>query len=648
MAIDDKIQQLDQRIGNLLRQALEDLREQVGRRMSEQLSQQLAEVGERLPDNLVVADHVQPLLSEARAEGRGEGSAAVRDGLIELDHARSQAEVLNALLDQAGAFSSRAALFLIRDGRADGWSGRGFQGSAEIGDIQIELASDEAWGRLVAAASAITLSAGECGHLCSRLESPLPTSGVLIPLVLRDRTAAALYADHLPGEGLDIAALQVLTFVAAQSIETLPFRERDRTSTLALDAEATGGTPAVVPIPAPPVEAWEAAEPEPQAEPAGPQAEEPDEDEDAEAFEVETYETEDEAEDEAEESAEEEISLEPEASDETGLDAEVELEEDAAASFDTIEPEEPQAFEAEEPEALDGDTALTGAETAESQIVWVSETVTESFDAVAATADTEEEEVAPAQETTDGSLAWEAEEPEEDDVEVAEETPELVADGPKLEWEEVEELEEPEDSEPEDIAAAEPAVSMDPSSLTTMQFDSSVVQGADSGEVSVAQSFDADETMLLSKAPPPMVPPPAPEPVAEEDAGDETHPGGPVAEGFPPRPGKPSEVAPPSDIDGPGWAFADRPKPATAEDELHEKARRLARLLVSEIKLYNEEQVEEGRRNRDIYDRLKEDIDRSRQMYDDRVDERVRSTNDYFYQELVRTLAAGDPQALGI
>jgi hypothetical protein len=84
------------------------------------------------------------------------------------------------------------------------------------------------------------------------------------------------------------------------------------------------------------------------------------------------------------------------------------------------------------------------------------------------------------------------------------------------------------------------------------------------------------------------------------------------------------------------------------DETLHEEARRLARLLVSEIKLYNEEQVEEGRKKKDLYERLKEDIDRSRQIYEERVDPRVIQTSDYFYQELVRILAAGDARALGI
>jgi hypothetical protein len=80
----------------------------------------------------------------------------------------------------------------------------------------------------------------------------------------------------------------------------------------------------------------------------------------------------------------------------------------------------------------------------------------------------------------------------------------------------------------------------------------------------------------------------------------------------------------------------------------HDEARRFARLLVSEIKLYNEGKVEQGRKNKDLYERLKEDIDRSRQMYDERIPEEVRKSTNYFYDELVRILADGDTGALGL
>ena len=83
------------------------------------------------------------------------------------------------------------------------------------------------------------------------------------------------------------------------------------------------------------------------------------------------------------------------------------------------------------------------------------------------------------------------------------------------------------------------------------------------------------------------------------------------------------------------------------ERRLHNDARRFARLLISEIKLYNEQKVAEGRAEHDLYDRLREYIDRSREMYDKRVKAEVASRYDYFHGELVNTLAEGDVSKLG-
>ncbi|MEO8041341.1 MAG: hypothetical protein ABI646_01910 [Acidobacteriota bacterium] len=83
------------------------------------------------------------------------------------------------------------------------------------------------------------------------------------------------------------------------------------------------------------------------------------------------------------------------------------------------------------------------------------------------------------------------------------------------------------------------------------------------------------------------------------------------------------------------------------ERRLHNDARRFARLLVSEIKLYNEQKVNEGRNASDLYDRLREAIDRSREMYDKRVQPQVAAKFDYFHYELVSNLAEGNDTKLG-
>jgi hypothetical protein len=88
------------------------------------------------------------------------------------------------------------------------------------------------------------------------------------------------------------------------------------------------------------------------------------------------------------------------------------------------------------------------------------------------------------------------------------------------------------------------------------------------------------------------------------------------------------------------------PKDETAKK--HDEARRFARLLVSEIKLYNERAVLEGREHSNLYERLRDDIDRSRQMYEERIPQDVRSSSNFFYEELVLILADGRPEVLGL
>ena len=77
------------------------------------------------------------------------------------------------------------------------------------------------------------------------------------------------------------------------------------------------------------------------------------------------------------------------------------------------------------------------------------------------------------------------------------------------------------------------------------------------------------------------------------------------------------------------------------------KAKRFAKLLVDEIRLYNQAKVAEGRQKHDLYDRLKEDIEKSRITYDKRYGKTVAASADYFTNELIRVLADSDVTLLG-
>ncbi|HYO13566.1 MAG TPA: hypothetical protein VE685_10270 [Thermoanaerobaculia bacterium] len=562
MSLSEKVQQLNREIGATVERALSDLRREVSERLrasSDEVLRRIEELAPELPGSFLRHEDFAPVSEELSATARRSAFGELRDALSAVDRARSQSEILTALLSEAGRYASRAALLLTRPGEIRGWAGRGFgDADAALSNVAVDTSSNGSWGRLAQGQGTVRLSAADCAELCSRLEAPLPREGVLVPLVLRDRVAAALYADRLGDDALAVEALQILTYTAAQAIESLPFRERASTPTLALEDETPAGqggaepaasAAAAAPAPAE-VPEESAAAPPPVEEPAQPETGA------SQVGATQALESAPQAEVEAQEVQEIEVEAEPEPW--------------------TVEPEpwrtEPAAMVAEP-------------------------SPSESW-------------AAPASNRTEQLPSL------RDEEQVA--APAGFAGGMEAEVPRYPRSVEPEPAAPVAFSGTSPEATV------------------------LLQRPNLQAAAPAPEPPPlrPVAPPATVETAASSFDALRTAPLG--AAGTP-------EVRPPSGVDGPGWAFATTRVPVSPSDEtLHEEARRLARLLVSEIKLYNEEQVEEGRRNRDIYERLKEDIDRSRQMYEERVDPRILRSTDYFYQELVRILAAGDSRALGI
>jgi hypothetical protein len=95
-----------------------------------------------------------------------------------------------------------------------------------------------------------------------------------------------------------------------------------------------------------------------------------------------------------------------------------------------------------------------------------------------------------------------------------------------------------------------------------------------------------------------------------------------------------------------GAAGGPVPGVSIPDEKLNAEARLAARLLVSEIKLYNEQEVGTGRAAADLYTRLQKQIDQGRDAYRQRIDAKA-VKRDYYHEELVRVLADGDAARLG-
>lgn len=667
-----------------LQQGIEQLRAIVGQqlhRSQETVSGFLQQLSAELPEWLSPGGSAAELAAQARAEGRREGWLQLRDALAVLDRSTQvekgrQQQVLAALLEECGHFAERAMLFLLRGEQLVGWGGFGFAAEelAAVRGRALPSTPADAWHVAVEGGSCAALNEEECARLCQSFGATPGIAGVAVPLVLRDRVAALLYADRREvGGTLELAALQVLVWAAAQTIEVLPFRQRSVTGTLLGDQPAAAPValearprPALeeVPVEDVPVEAVAV------------------EDVPVEAVSVEAVSVEDGPAEPAEEvPAIEDGPAEPEpalaAAPEPTFVAEPEVEAVADYEEAVLEAEPVAEVAAAEPEVA--------APEAYEPPVYEAPPVEPEPEVVPVVP----ERLAPAA----PPVVLEPEELVARPVDAGDETGELEV---ATEDSETSKLF---DAEPETVTSGtvEPRASEagpEASPLSTMRWDAGNFQAqleraglasappsppapppapvAEEGgalETASAMEFEPpaappsppvpsrDATVLMSRPEIPKPPAPAAPPVVadaseapttETPAAEATGGGGLFGGAEASKDGKPVQVAPPQDVEGPGRAFAGPPAASSELDAKRQRARRLARLLVSEIKLYNEEQVEEGRRLGNIYSLLKEDIDRSRQMFNERTDNEVRTGTDFFHEELVRMLAGGDSAVLGI
>lgn len=619
---------LESRIRTRFDAAVADLRREYESRLRRSSDEMLAALGDVRPAADPLAGLEAPELEPPTGgASRAEAFAALLALVRALDRAKTQGAALEALLDGARGFcgdAGRAAVLLVRAEGLVGWGGAGFDGDPIAGR---ELAWD---GDLLAGLSegrgVRRLDAADARRLAERLglTSP-PSAAALVPLVLRDQVAAALYVDARAADALELEGLQLLVAATADRIELQALTERAFSPTLYLVDQAPmgglplwgaigGGAAAADAYPAEP------AEPAPIAEPAPPPVWTP-------AVPAPAWQPPRPPEPEPEPAA----PLAAGRSQVEGLFAVAEPEPfEAALPAPPMRPISPlpsmqsmpstpsieEAIEEQEPAREEPASTLEDS-------LWGAESAVDAgpagFDMVSEPADEPAPPPAFAEPPLgDATVRIPIFRPEPT------ETAAPVADVA---------------GEPDEIEATTTRLRMPPSStqevprLEPLETTAPLAFGA---PPTPAAPIDAteDATVLMRRsgaAPAPAEP--------EEEPNERTAVRG----------ARTTEVAPPPDVRGPGLAFAAgrTPRPG-GENALHEEAKRLARLLVSEIKLYNEEQVLEGRRNRDLYVRLKEDIDRSRQIYDERVHESVRGSTDYFHQELVRSLAGGDTRALGL
>lgn len=563
----------------------------------------------------------------------------LRDAINDISSKNTQSSILKTLVHHAAQFTPRGAFFIIKNEHFVGWRVFGKNGETvdehTVREVFFPVASSTILGESVRSLSAVESSYGtydDDSIYLNKLEFGHPDKMFAVPLVVRGRSVAVLYADNDDqAEDVNIDALETLVRVASLTVEILASSRGAQTQT-----EETVS---------PSENAYD--------EPATSENFEPQ----SAAMQEETA-----VEDQIEESAVEEYQ-----------------EETVSAADDSYQFTEYQSVEesSEEPAAIEETSEETISYESASEEDYTSKPIeqpSDSFEADDYQSSYESDSFAFKPSRKDDFVAAETDEKDEK-VEEA-----VMQD--EVEQEEVSTTEsEPgwnQTAETDDYFSKEPSVSYETPSYetTNSSYDFAEQPQTQTYETAVAE---ADNEYAASGSEYQYETAPTYEtPQAEFESTPQTFetPSYEVpqyqTESYAPSNGVSydSEVTESSKaesyaVETPVAAVSDstavQPSKSrfsdrnvdlpieVSEDErrLHNDARRFARLLVSEIKLYNEQKVKEGREAGDLYERLREAIDRSREMYDKRVQPPVAAKFDYFHYELVSNLAEGDAAKLG-
>ena len=276
MPSNDSSSDLDSRIKAIVENSVGRMRDELMHRLQDTESRLRSIAGRIGPEE--AAEPASEAVAEAPAAAAPAAADTVTDlfeAIAAIDRGGSQQEVLAALLEGIGRFAARSALFLTREGSARGWGSYGFEDLAgEIQDVSLDLGAGPL-ALLAEGRGCVALSADECRDLCGQMGASPGSEGLLVPFVLRDRLAAALYADRFADDPpLARQQLQLLAYVGALAVEGLSLRQRGETPTLQV-ASGDGAAPGVSlwepPAPEePPLAATAPAPVQPPTEPAAP------------------------------------------------------------------------------------------------------------------------------------------------------------------------------------------------------------------------------------------------------------------------------------------------------------------------------------------------------------------------------------------
>ena len=239
-SIEAHVRQSIERMVSEIRSSIEDVRVVVDQQLKAALQSVQADV-----NSVNFAPHIQKTIGELEqsfdderaalaaaapppAPG-GADASRVKEAIQAVERGKSQVDILNALLEACLHFGSRAALLILRGETFSGWKGVGF--TAHGGNDEMVKRFNAAPG-LVPELDRVLRNeqvvAWDGANLATRLGVGAPAQAVLVPMVIKDKVAAAVYVDATDdaASSFDKTSIELLVFTTGLLIDTLAIRKK--------------------------------------------------------------------------------------------------------------------------------------------------------------------------------------------------------------------------------------------------------------------------------------------------------------------------------------------------------------------------------------------------------------------------------------
>jgi len=210
----------------------------VGQVLDNHAAQLRTEIVRRVMEEIAAA----PATAEPDAHDAvsASGPADLARAVAEIQMGASQREILRALLDTSARHGARVALFVVKGSHATGWQARGFANSDGVKDFALDenapAVAHAIRDRVAASAPVADLDP----RFLKEFGTPASGEGRILPLILKDKVAALVYADSGTDAAglLDASAIELLVLSTSAWLEVNSLRKQAQKEPSAAHADS--------------------------------------------------------------------------------------------------------------------------------------------------------------------------------------------------------------------------------------------------------------------------------------------------------------------------------------------------------------------------------------------------------------------------